>query len=57
MCNELDRRDKTNMIDDLANSVKSLGSRPGSIQPEQAKKYDDTVRRMLDKINALLEEV
>ena len=55
MCDN--NRDKIYMINDLASSVKALGSRPENIQPMLANKYDDTVRRMLDKINKLLEEV
>jgi len=58
MCSKLDSLDKTRMIDNLANSIKSLAVRPESIQSsEQAKKYDDSIRRMLDKINKLMEEV
>jgi len=57
MCSKLDSLDKTRMIDNLANSIKSLAVRPESTQPEQAKKYDDSIRRMLDKINKLMEEV
>ena len=57
MCDKLDGRDKTYMINDLANSIKCLGARPESIQPELAKNYDGTVKRLLDKINKLVEEV
>ena len=52
-----EKMDKCHMIDDLANSIKNLGVRPEALQPEMAKKYDDTIRRMLDKINTLLEGV
>ena len=57
MCNRLDSRDKAYMISELANSVKCLGARPEKNSSVQNGKYDETVRRLLDKINKLVEEV
>jgi len=57
MCDTLNAVDRTHMIYNLAESLKCLATRPEDMTPMLKSKCDDTSRRLLEKINSLLEEV